>query len=102
MQQRDQVASEIEAFMREAFEISPQDSGFTHDVDLFEEGYVDSLGVTESIAFLEDRYGIELVEDDLLSDEFTTIGGMAAIVCRYEQRAATPAPSGAGGARSLG
>jgi D-alanine--poly(phosphoribitol) ligase subunit 2 len=84
----DVIADRIEAFVRSQFEVDPSDNGFDRTVDLFELGYVDSVGFAELLAFLDEEFGVEVPEEDLLSDEFLRIDGMATIVSRLTVDAA--------------
>ncbi len=70
------VAAEIEEFLLAQFPATTS-GGVGRDVDLFESGVVDSVGVAETLAHVEDRYGVEIPDEVLLSDEFTTIDRMA-------------------------
>ena len=79
---RQAIADRIEEFVRGQFEVDPTDTGFGRTVDLFELGYVDSVGFAELLAFLSEEFGVEVPEDDLLSEEFLRIDGMARIVGR--------------------
>ncbi len=76
------VAAAVEEFARREFSIKPSDRRFDRKVDLFEDGYVDSIGVIELIQFLERTFAIEIPEADLFSPEFSTIDGIANIVIR--------------------
>ena len=76
------VAAAVEEFARREFSIRPSDRRFNRTVDLFEDGYVDSIGVIELIEFLERTFVIEIPEEDLFSPEFSTIDGIAKIVSR--------------------
>jgi D-alanine--poly(phosphoribitol) ligase subunit 2 len=76
------IANRIEAFVRTQFEIDPSDDGFGQTVDLFELGYVDSVGFAELLAFLAEEFGVDVPEDDLMSEDFVNIDGMARIVSR--------------------
>ena len=78
-----EVAVAVEEFVRREFSISATDDNFDHNVDLFEDGYVDSVGVIELLAFLESAFGVDIPEEDLFSPEFSTIHGIAAIVSRH-------------------
>jgi D-alanine--poly(phosphoribitol) ligase subunit 2 len=78
----DAVEARIEDFIRTQFNVSSTDNGFGRTVDLFQLGYVDSVGFAELIAFLQEEFGVELPESDLLSDDFVRISGMARIVSR--------------------
>ncbi len=53
-----------------------------HDQDLLAEGIIDSLGITELIAFLEQRYAIKVDDDDIDAENFRSIDGIAAFVAR--------------------
>ena len=76
------IEGQIEDFLHRDFKISLSDPGFSRQVDLFGGGYVDSVGFAELLAFLAERFGVEVPESDLLSDEFSSIEGIAAVVRR--------------------
>lgn len=76
------VAAAVEEFARREFSIKASDQRFDRTVDLFDDGYVDSIGVIELIQFLERTFAIEIPEEDLFSSEFSTIDGIARIVTR--------------------
>jgi len=80
-----EVALRIEEFVRDSFDISPSDPRFGRELDLFEHAYVDSIGLTELLAFIESEFSIEVPEADLMSDEFVTIDGMARVVVRLAE-----------------
>ena len=77
-----EVAETIEAFVRKQFSIAASDPRFGRDVDLFENSYVDSVGLAELLGFIEDEFQITVPDDDLLSDDFASIDGIARTVCR--------------------
>lgn len=83
----EEITTEIEAFVRSAFAVSPDDPGFDRDVDVFEAGYVDSVGLVEVLAFVDARFAVEIAEEDLLSEEFSTVAGMGRIVHRARELA---------------
>jgi acyl carrier protein len=83
--QHDDVAARIEGFVRTQFEVDPDDTGFGRTADLFESGYVDSVGVAELLEFLREEFGLEVPESELLDDDFSTIDGIAGIVIRLGQ-----------------
>ena len=76
------IADRIEAFIRAEFDVSPSDNGFDRTVDLFELGYIDSVGFAELLAFLAEEFGADVPEEELLSESFARIDGMASIVNR--------------------
>ncbi|GAA1384295.1 hypothetical protein GCM10009613_14970 [Pseudonocardia kongjuensis] len=90
----EQITAEIEQFVCESFAIRADDPGFHRDVDVFEAGYVDSVGLVEILAFVDSRFAVEIAEDDLLSEEFSTLSGMGRIVHRTRAGlTAGPAPA---------
>lgn len=74
------AAEEIEVFIRDHFHIPLGDAAFSRRVNLWEEGYVDSLGVVEVIEFLEHRFAIKLPQEVIFSPDFTSIDNMARCV----------------------
>ena len=78
----EEVAERIETFVREHFKVSADDPGFDRTADLFERGYVDSVGFVEMLEFVREEFGVEVPEEDLMSDEFTSIDGMATVIAR--------------------
>ncbi len=80
---QDEIAERLEAFIRTQYSISADDPGFNRYIDLYDLGYVDSIGLVELLAFIKASFEVEIEEDDLLSDEFSNINGMAKIVCEH-------------------
>ena len=76
------AGARIEAFVRENFSVNANDPRFARDLDLFEGGYVDSVGLIELLAFIEDEFEIEVPDEDLASDEFMSIDGIASVLGR--------------------
>lgn len=77
---RERIAAALEAFIRERFQIPPDDSLFGRDVDLWEEGYVDSAGVVEVVDHLESTWQLKVPEEALFDPRFTRIDGMAEVL----------------------
>lgn len=78
----EQITTDVDRFVRESFAVGVDDPGYHRDVDLFEAGYVDSVGLVEILAFVDSRFAVEIAEEDLLSDDFSTVSGIARIVDR--------------------
>ena len=86
------VATTIATFIKTEFRIADDDPDFGFDVNLFEAGYVDSVGLIELIAFLESTFEVKLGEEHLFSEAFTSINGIASVVTGSQS---TPAPGAA-------
>jgi acyl carrier protein len=50
------------------------------DEDLLERGIVDSAGIVQLIGYLEERYGVEVTDDELLPENFRTVDDLARFV----------------------
>jgi acyl carrier protein len=74
------IAQELEQFLRISFMIAEDDPDFNRSIDLFEAGYVDSVGVIETLTYITDAFGVEIPDEALLSEAFSTIDGMAQVV----------------------
>ena len=77
---QDDIAAKIRGFVESRQRVAPDDPAFHLDVHLFEAGYIDSIGMVELVAFVEETFEITLDEEQLFSDDFTTLRGIAGIV----------------------
>lgn len=75
-----EIAAALEAYVRAEGDVPDGDPHFNLEVDLFEFGYIDSVGFVQLVVWLEDSHDIEPTEAYLLDERFNTIGGMATIV----------------------
>jgi len=66
-------------YIKEEFAID-DDPDFTEDVNLFDSGFVDSMGAFMIITFAEDRWGIEITQRDLTLYPMNTIQEIAAVI----------------------
>jgi len=74
------VAASVESFIRARSRVSASDSRFSRQSNLWEDGYVDSIGVVELIGYIEDTFGVVLPDEALFDSAFTSIAGIARIV----------------------
>jgi len=73
------ITQEISDIIVSMFDIEV-DEGFDADVNVFDYGYIDSLGAVRIITELEARYGIEITQRDLMLCPMSTINEIAAVV----------------------
>ena len=50
------------------------------EFNYIETGYVDSIGIMKFIVEIEKEFDIEISDDDMISPEFKTIGGLIGII----------------------
>lgn len=72
--------SEIRSFLATTLNRDP--SGITDADSLLEAGVIDSLGVMELVGYLEQRYGVQVSEDDMMPENFDSVDAIAAFVNR--------------------
>ena len=56
------------------------------DVDIMnlnyvENGYIDSMGLIQFIAMIEDEFGVSFSDEELATEDVKVVGKMAALVC---------------------
>ena len=61
-------------------ELGKDVTGVGPDDSLLESGMIDSVAVMQLVAFLETTYGIRVAEDDLMPENFDTLGAIAIFV----------------------
>ena len=71
---------ELRRFVTDNFMFGKVGNGFADDDSFLERGIIDSTGVMELVAFLEERYGIRLHDKDLIPDNLDSINGLARFV----------------------
>ena len=74
-----EISTKILEFVREHFDIG-DDHDYTPDVHLFDEGFVDSLGAVEIIAYVEEEFGIKITQKDITLYPMNTVNEIAKVV----------------------
>jgi len=70
------------------------DEGELHDDDSFlEQGIIDSTGVLELVAFLEETYGFEVADEEVLPENFDSINNLIAYIGRKGGEPAAQQPA---------
>ena len=74
---------EIRAFIVENFLLG-RDSGFDNGESLLESGVIDSTGIMHVVAFLEERFGILVDDEDMIADNLESVNRIADFVGRKQ------------------
>jgi acyl carrier protein len=74
------VASTVERFIRDELASGRGVGPIAADEDLIGGGVIDSLGIQELIAFLEHRFGITVLDEDLLPQNFQSLRSIEAFI----------------------
>lgn len=90
------VHDRVRAFFRDNFYV---DGDIAGDASLLAEGVIDSTGVLELIAFLEESFGITIEDHEMVPENLDSVDAIAAFVGK-KRRAADPVsePRGDAGA----
>lgn len=75
------AATEIRRYIIDTFLLG-SDGGLTDSQSLMDTGVVDSTGMMAVVAFVEDHFGITVLDEEMVPDVFDTIERMAAYVER--------------------
>ena len=75
----DDTAELINAFIKQRFPLASSKE-LTQELSLLESGIVDSLGVLDLVGFIEEQFGIEAQDDDLVPENFDSIDALTRFV----------------------
>lgn len=50
------------------------------EFNYIDSGYIDSMGIIKFVIALEEKFDVEISEDDMMLNEFRTIGGLVKII----------------------
>lgn len=73
------VAARVTGFFTEVRGLPPEKVP-APDASLMDEGYLDSLTMLEFVAYLEETFGIQLGDEDIMPDNFESIDSVVRLV----------------------
>jgi acyl carrier protein len=74
------IAQEIRGFVVANFLFGQESGGLTDDQSFLETGIIDSTGVLELVAFIEQNYGISVDDRELLPENLDSISNVTRFV----------------------
>jgi len=74
------VTAEVEAFIVDEITLGRGIRSIDVDDDLLAGGIIDSLAVTQLVAFLEEQFGIYVTDEELTPANFRTLAAIEAFV----------------------
>jgi acyl carrier protein len=60
----------------------PDEGSLADDTSLLEQGIVDSTGVLELTAFIEETFSVKVEDSEIVPENLDTIGGILAFIAR--------------------
>ncbi len=80
------LSQSLRAFIDENFLFGVQ-TAYGDDDSLLEGSIIDSTGVLELVAHLEDTYGITIADEDLIPENLDSISGLTQFISRQGEKA---------------
>ena len=77
-----EIKATVRAYIVESFLMGGDGAALRDDASLLEEDVLDSTGVLELVAFLEERYGVAVADEELLPENLDSLDAIAAYVLR--------------------
>jgi acyl carrier protein len=81
-----EIEGKIREFLEDKVGWKERTGHLISDYRLIENEVLDSMAIFETIAFLEDEFGIVVQDDDLIPDNFETIAAIAQLVEKSQSR----------------
>lgn len=75
----------IRAFIVDNF-LFGEDSGLKDDSSFLDEGFLDSTGIMQLVAFIEETYSVRVDDEELLPENLDSIDKVAAFLERKAER----------------
>ena len=76
----EEISASVRAFLEENFLYMRPDLELHDDDDLLDAEVIDSTGVMELVAFVEDHFGVRVPDADIAIENFGSIKALAAYV----------------------
>lgn len=88
------INAQIRRFLGEYFILGDQLATLDDDASFLENGIVDSTGVIELVAFVEEAFGLTVDDDEVVPDHFDSVNRLAAYVQSKMLVTAAASPEG--------
>lgn len=85
-----QLKTELRRYIADNFLFGQTDDVFTDDASFLEKGLIDSTGILEIVAHLEQTYGVSVEDDELLPQNFDSVDNLARYICSKTGRECGP------------
>jgi len=80
MSSPESIEQEVRRFLKDNFPLSADGVVLDPDDSLIEVGVIDSTGVLELIGFIEERYDVEIADEEVLPENLDSIANITRFV----------------------
>lgn len=77
-----EIEQEMRQFIVDNFLFGDKDSKFSNDDSFLERGIIDSTGVLELVSFLEEKYKIKIMDNELVPENLDSISCLVRFIDR--------------------
>jgi acyl carrier protein len=81
------VAAKVHSYVVDRFLFGKDGHRLQNDASFLEQSLIDSTGVLELVAFLEEQYGIKVDDDELVPENLDSVNRIAQFVERKQTAA---------------
>ena len=74
------IKEKLRNFIIENFMFGSEDASLDDDDSFRDEGIIDSTGVLEAVVFIEDEFGFEVSDDELVPENFDSLNKLLSYV----------------------
>lgn len=79
-----ELKAQLRQYVVDTFLFGEEGDGLDDGASLLEAGIIDSTGVLEVVSMLEENYGVEVGDDELVPENFDSLERLAAFVTRKQ------------------
>ncbi len=81
----DSIQQKVRSYIRENFLLGSQEIAFGDADSLLDKHIVDSTGILELILYLEESFGVQVLDDEMVPENLDSLDAIAAFVARKQQ-----------------
>ena len=78
------VEVKIRDYVLENYLFTDDPSALANDASFLEQGIIDSTGILEVIAFLEEEFGIDVLDEEMIPENLDSIDNLVAFIARKQ------------------
>ncbi len=76
------IADQVRGFILENLLFTDDSNAIDDDESLLDKGIIDSTGIMEVIMFIEERFGIQVRDEEMIPENLDSVSNIAAYVAR--------------------
>lgn len=75
-----EIENQLREYIIDNFMYADDDGQLTSDMSLFDNGIMDSTGVLDLVAFIEEKYQVQVDDTDLVPENFDSLTAIATYI----------------------